>query len=449
MADVPDEILVQELERIRLEGRGRRRRAASSHGHGTLEGTVARDSRDAEAIVYGGPSANSMEAGVSHSGTGSSGSHGRRTYEDDAASVYSDDRSLDSHSPEHGVDDDAFVDAEENPDPKDDAEWKSARRALLCCRELVRTERSYQARLRQLLDGDTAAPPSPFVLSYIPALLRGSEALLARLEDDPSAWGVSAAFLAVEEELEAAFVAWCGVVGAIFIGEEDVHEKDKSSRLSMSLKSEEGRSTWGLRKRSRSGVSVVRLESVYRKRAVSYADPDDPEQQTGLGMFTAALGTGLAYGVSPPTSTGRSEQPEDRQDRGRTAASASGPLLSRKCSTWRRMSMFSSSTSLLQSPSSPTSLHASPSKEKKPTVRELAIQPTQRVMRYVLQYRGMLRYHYSELTYLIMVLCADLLENTPMESPSRGLVEQALESATRIAGKCDRAQGNSAFLLRT
>ena len=42
----------------------------------------------------------------------------------------------------------------------------------------------------------------------------------------------------------------------------------------------------------------------------------------------------------------------------------------------------------------------------------------------------------------------DLLENTPVESPSRGLVERALESAMRIAAKCDRAQDNSAFLRR-
>ena len=45
-------------------------------------------------------------------------------------------------------------------------------------------------------------------------------------------------------------------------------------------------------------------------------------------------------------------------------------------------------------------------------------------------------------------LCVDLMENTPVESPSRGLVERALESATRIAAKCDRAQDNSAFFLR-
>lgn len=39
----------------------------------------------------------------------------------------------------------------------------------------------------------------------------------------------------------------------------------------------------------------------------------------------------------------------------------------------------------------------------------------------------------------------DLLESTPVTSPSRALVERALEAATRIANKCDHAQDNTAF----
>ena len=46
------------------------------------------------------------------------------------------------------------------------------------------------------------------------------------------------------------------------------------------------------------------------------------------------------------------------------------------------------------------------------------------------------------------VFLLDLLQHTPASSPSRALVERALESAVRIAQKCDRAQDNSAFLRR-
>ncbi len=221
-------------------------------------------------------------------------------------------------------------------------------------------------------------------------------------------------------------------------------------------------------KRSRSGVSLSNshghggVESVYRKRAASYAEESPANTANGLGMFTAALGTGLAYGISPhPSSHQADEFGLNTSSRAtpHIRTSSSGPLsLSRTFSVWKRMSTsLSSSTSLLQSsPSSPTVSNFSPfSKEKKPSVRELAIQPTQRVMRYVLQYRGKSGFSCcccsGVCVLMMMFLCAltDLLDNTPVESPSRGLVERALESAMRIAEKCDRAQDNSAFLRRT
>ncbi|KAJ3874724.1 hypothetical protein F5051DRAFT_416061 [Lentinula edodes] len=62
------------------------------------------------------------------------------------------------------------------------------------------------------------------------------------------------------------------------------------------------------------------------------------------------------------------------------------------------------------------------------SVRELAILPVQRVTRYALLFR-------------------DLLKYTPASSPSRPLLEQASESAARIAAKCDRAQGNAEFFF--
>jgi hypothetical protein len=38
----------------------------------------------------------------------------------------------------------------------DDQGWLTAKRALLCCRDMVRTEKSYQAKLKQLLGGDVS-----------------------------------------------------------------------------------------------------------------------------------------------------------------------------------------------------------------------------------------------------------------------------------------------------
>ena len=140
----------------------------------------------------------------------------------------------------------------------DGAVWHTARRALLRCREIVRTERNYLAQIRVLLGGcgGTATPPPALMLTYVPALVSASEALLRGMESDPSAWGVAAAFLIGEEALEAAFVGWSGIVGGFFVGRAEdvglgrvVSEKERKSMISW-----RGRS--GARRNSMSIVEV-------------------------------------------------------------------------------------------------------------------------------------------------------------------------------------------------
>jgi len=48
----------------------------------------------------------------------------------------------------------------------------------------------------------------------------------------------------------------------------------------------------------------------------------------------------------------------------------------------------------------------------------------------------------------MVVYRLDLLDYTPEDVPTRPLITQALDEALRIAEKCDRAQGNAAFLRR-
>lgn len=56
---------------------------------------------------------------------------------------------------------------------------------------------------------------SSILVDHLPRLVETSRAFTARLEEDPSAWGVSVAFLGVEEQLESALVEWSGVVGKV------------------------------------------------------------------------------------------------------------------------------------------------------------------------------------------------------------------------------------------
>lgn len=234
------------------------------------------------------------------------------------------------------------------PAPAANASWQTARRALLTCRELVRTERHYLHSLRTLFASETETPPPPLMLRYLAGLVTVSEGLLERMQENPSPWGVAAAFLGTEENLEMAFSEWCGVVGEWFDAECTPSRKLSKQRVM-----------------DRESSPLKRSASTWRKSMTTITNMD------------------MSMSYPPP--------------------SFNGSFLSRK----------------------KTIVAA-----RKPAIRDLAILPTQRVMRYVLLYR-------------------DLLAHTPSTSPSRALVERAAEAARRIAHKCDRAQGNSAFFIGT
>ncbi|KAJ7150402.1 hypothetical protein C8R46DRAFT_1043759 [Mycena filopes] len=213
------------------------------------------------------------------------------------------------------------------------ATWRTARKALLICRELIRTERNYLSSLLALVSNGTSTPPPPLMLTYLPALVQTSEDLLLKMEANPSAQGVAQAFIDSGSRLETAFVAWCGVSASFFVGADE---------------------------------------------AVCDA------------------------GIAVP--------------------------LKRRVTTWVRKRR----TSLLKNRGSTTGIpFKAPAQGRPlPSVRDLAILPTQRVMRYALLFR-------------------DLLANMPSTSPSHGFVGHALDVAVGVAQKSDRAQGNAAFLYES
>ena len=196
-------------------------------------------------------------------------------------------------------------------DPALSATWQVARRALLTCRELVRTERHYLWALHALCSNGTQSPPPAMMMTYLPALVLASEGFLARMEANPSAQGVADAFVAEKEKLEAALVGWSGVVGGFFVGAE--------SR------------TVG-RARSTSGV---------RGRGVKDTNQGSIRRRVGSWKWKKGKHSILSLGESVPA------------------------------------------------PIPPLEGDKEPTKERgKPTVRDLAILPTQRAMRYILLYKG-------------------------------------------------------------
>jgi hypothetical protein len=233
------------------------------------------------------------------------------------------------------------------------ATWRTARRALLACRELVRTEKHYLDGLRALACCDTSTDPPPILLAYLPKLISTSQALLEKMEKNPSAQGVADAFLSLQDDIETAFVQWCAIVGSVFVDENgtpDLHEpemKPMKRRVN----------SWG-----------KRIQSLRSSPASS----------------TVNL-------LAPEISMARLE------------------------------------------------------KAKKPSVRELAILPTQRITRYTLLYKGnSIRSNQS--LFILTDPRSDLHAHTPENSSSRTSVEAAVWSSITIAQKCDRAQENAAFL---
>ncbi|KAI0756247.1 hypothetical protein C8Q80DRAFT_1264329 [Daedaleopsis nitida] len=425
MADVPDEVLLQHLERLRKEsmalsrGRvpGRRSAAPSQIGHGDDDITMDTRSRRSS-FFFGGP----REMGVSP-----------RSPSRACFSVGHYDRDLDGDD----SDDEGLSDEEE-----DEEDWKTARQVLFRCRELVQTERNYQSRLRELASTELAHRYASLVSKHVPALLRVSETLLAHVIDDPSAWGVSAAFIGCEDELEAAFLTKKSP--------DEVHPTQGLESLPVQ----------GRVKRTRSHVAMPSLSVASRRRFssamsdIGHGSSYASVRPASPGMFTAALGTGLPYGLAPSPSQldvdAPAKSPQSKSAHGHGGLSRVSTISSGLGRAWKRMSMPASMNNIpsLVSPppthsatqhtfgqhsASSAHGHGNPKKsehDSKMTVRDLAIQPTQRVMRYVLQYR-------------------DLLDHTPATSPSRALVERAYEIALRIAKKCDRAQAHAGFLRQS
>ncbi|KAF8808150.1 hypothetical protein BYT27DRAFT_6605086 [Phlegmacium glaucopus] len=316
-----------------------------------------------------------------------------------------------------------------SPSSNSSPTWLTTQQALLTTRELILTERHYLSSLLLLLCPNTTLTPVPeMMVSYVKELVGVSERLLKGMEREPSVRGVAEVFVEVgggvgvggqvdgDKGAEGAFVDWCCVVGGWF--QDDLVGAGDTAAIKKSRKKSEG------------GVGVVGEEH--------HLISDQEGSSNGLGVTspspTSTTSTTTEHVHSSPlmrtVSTWRKSMPsiaglgegsvwrKDR-DKGREGDHGHG----------HRGRVFSTISNSFTSGESGSSWTSSSSSKpiRRPSVRDLAILPTQRVMRYVLLYR-------------------DLLANTPPSSSTYPIVERAVEVACRIAEKCDRAQGNAAFV---
>lgn len=225
--------------------------------------------------------------------------------------------------------------------------WLAAQRALLTCRELILTERHYLAQLSDLVQQHTATPPPALMSDCANEVLQACERVLKGMEKNPSARGVATAFLEGEAEVQGAYVKWCGVVGDWFSGDGSGQDSSPSTaRPSLDL--------------TEVGNRVRRISVKRRNRVGSRTDP---EKLTSL--VSGCEGEDVSMGSLKRTvSTWRKSMP--------TLGFDTQPLYG---GGDRKKDKESE-----REPVSPT--------VRKPPVRELAILPTQRVMRYVMIYQG-------------------------------------------------------------
>ncbi|KAG7440255.1 uncharacterized protein BT62DRAFT_938215 [Guyanagaster necrorhizus] len=277
-------------------------------------------------------------------------------------------------------------------------ERRSSLMALFTTRDLLRTERRYLNHLYDLLRSsphsygeEEGVPwpshPSPLLMhTRLIALIDVSQALLGAMESDPSVAGIAGAFVAMEDEMGHALSGWCAVVGGWF--DEGVQFK-RQRRPSKGPRGSEKdlpflpNSTTENNKPKRSST-MLSLAPKDLWRSSTFSD-------LSVSMAPKRCST-LPSSASLLPSPGRS-------------------VSSRMKETWRK-----------SLPSLP------PWNKNVQTVRDRAILPVQRVTRYILFYR-------------------DLLKHTEGSSPSRGVVEEAVAVAGRIAKQCDDAQGNERLVV--
>lgn len=286
-----------------------------------------------------------------------------------------------------------------------DASWHTARRTLLTCRECVRTERHYLYSMRTLVSQDTASPPPPLMVQYAENLVEMSERLLARMEENPNVWGVTTAFLGEETALEHAFVDWCGKVGAWFEGNsvhDDVKGKGRQLRDNSQDK-EKALSPNPSKGKLNDSRSTVKLSPSSWKKDQQLPDslssPSDSVSSSSSSSSSSS-GTSASSATTPATSVASSASPSKPATP--SPAATTNPTISfypcsllnrKKDKEMTKMTSISQSVGIARQDSSSSSGSSNSGNgaartTRKSAVRDLAILPTQRVMRYVLLFKG-------------------------------------------------------------
>lgn len=215
----------------------------------------------------------------------------------------------------------------------------------------------------------------PLLVKHIPILASASEAFYNRLQEDPSAWGVSAAFVTVEAVLEQVFVDYCQVVGQIMLQCQQQGSTSGSTTPSTSkANGKEGSRQSSL---SRSKTSIANGASELGRKLTNKSSEKIGDE------------------ANHPASAHHDRETKSRVPRSSSVPGTNGARRKSSSVGGDRFSTASFTMTRTDSPTSITPTHRrtgslANGKAKAITAADIAIAPPQRVTRYVLLYRGRL-----------------------------------------------------------
>lgn len=312
----------------------------------------------------------------------------------------------------------------------------------------------------------SAATPAPHIRTLrnlLPQLIALSRGLTAKIDENPTPSGVGTAFKIVSPQLEATFVGWSSQIDSIMAGLRAAEGGKGRSRLGLipilpiadfvesSASQDEPVPSSITPNGSRSNVkalSVTRPSSptqvskenvgssrsiAKRRSTISNADhyeqilrsttTDSPISTSGSSSNEAQKQVSKSTVPSRSTSpwgwaSGSSSQPSSIGKKAGLAYKSTNA--SRNRSNNQSESPQESKGNLTSSSSSSTQIQTN---SKALSVLDVAIMPTQRVPRYLL-------------------LLRDLVRNTPERSISHAIVQRALDELQRTAALCDQASSS-------
>lgn len=371
-----------------------------------------------------------------------------------------------------------------------DDDWKREVKALFVIREIVLTERSYAQHLEALLQAVRAMYPptarkaslstgtnlsrSPgpipphitLMRTLLPQLVALSRSLANRIDENPTAAGVGAAFRLVSSQMEATFVAWSSVATEIMDAlrsSERAKSKSKDRIGLITLEPLEHTTLHDRRLQTHangfvsvptsptSSLAPSRILSRTAEETVLVNSPTSATFDETPADLTRAKRRSTLSGISPSlaaslrakamggtTTESSSRTPPLSQSLGKRAMGAVVssnrpplPTKARKQSIgWdsdfltSRLPLTSSASNASTTADTPPRAQSTAAYRSLPVKRlsalDVAIMPTQRIPRYLL-------------------LLRNLNANTPPQSLSHVRLQRSLDFVKMVASSCDRA----------